>query len=62
VIQIMKKAKNKEKISYPLKSFRLAINTVKALNSLKKETDKSYNLLFLNMIAVYQKNRKIEKK
>lgn len=56
----MKKAKNKEKISYPLKSFRLATNTVKALNSLEKETDKSYNLLFLSLISNYKKTKRIK--
>lgn len=49
--------KKEEKYHYPIKGFRLSINTIAALNFLKTQNQKSYNLLFLDMIATYQKYR-----
>lgn len=46
------------KFSYRPKTFRLDKNTVKALESIKKDTNKSYNLIFLDLIAYWQKNSK----
>lgn len=46
------------KFSYKPKTFRLDKKTVKALESIKKNTNKSYNLLFLDLIACWQKNKK----
>jgi hypothetical protein len=49
--------KKEEKYHYPIKAFRLSKDTIAALNYLKIKSKKSYNLLFLDMIATYQKYR-----
>jgi hypothetical protein len=46
------------KFSYPPKTFRLAPDTVKAIISIKKKTNKSYNLLFLDLVNTWQKYKK----
>lgn len=57
----MKTTKKQKNLQYPIKGFRLAETTIKALDSLKRKTDKSYNLLMLDMIANYQRYKKFKK-
>ena len=58
----MKKEKKTRNLHYPIKAYRLAENTIKAINGLKEKSGKSYNLLFLEMISKYQKAKKFENK
>ncbi len=55
------KNKINRKFSYKPKTFRLNDNAVKALNGIKKETNKSYNLIFLDLIYAYQKDKKTKR-
>lgn len=42
------------KISYKPKAYRISENAVRGLSSLKTQTNKSYNLLFLDLIQTYK--------
>jgi hypothetical protein len=58
----MTKEKKTRNLHYPIKAYRLAENTIKAISVLKERSGKSYNLLFLDFIAKYQKANKLENK
>ena len=58
----MNKIPRKERdMHYPIKSFRLANDLTDLIAKLKRESDKSYNLLFWDMVAAYQKHKKLKK-
>lgn len=57
----MEKIKKQKNLNYPLKGFRLAETTIKALAGLKEKTGKSYNLLMLDMVATYKRFKKFKK-
>lgn len=48
----------KEKISYPVRQFRLNDKTFDNLKKLKKDLGKSWNLTFYEIIDFYLKNNK----
>ena len=45
----------KQRISYPIKSYRLNKKTTQKLQGLKQSSGKSYNLLFLDLIRSFAK-------
>jgi len=53
--------KKERDMHYPIKSYRLANDLIGLIAKLKKESDKSYNLLFWSMVSAYQKHKKFQK-
>jgi len=43
---------------YKIKGFRIAEKTFKSLQNLKRKHNKTYNLLFVDMISQYKKRKK----
>lgn len=57
----MEKTKKERDMHYPIKSYRLASDLTNLIAKLKKDSNKSYNLLLWDMVAAYQKHKKSKK-
>lgn len=47
-------------INYKIFSYRLNEKTVNEIKQIKRITDKSYNLLFTDLIKIYKKSRQFK--